>query len=702
MALLTIDHVSRLYHSEDGDHYALKNVSFTLPSTGMVGIIGKSGSGKSTLLNMIALLDKPTEGFVYYNNQNINALKEKEINCYRSEEIGIIFQHYNLLENESVLYNIMLPALIKGIKEKVAKEKALDLLSEIAFKKELYEEKCCNLSGGEKQRVAVLRSIINSPSILLADEPTGALDSKNSIIIMNMLKKISNDRLVIVVSHNVKLLKRYVDKTITIVDGSISKIDERNVIKSTRKKNEERINNKTGRWVNHLAMSGLKKHRKRNIFSIASLIVGLTSSFLIIGFSINAPKSIQKETFKQFSYGALTISKENKSGEAGKGISIVRMSRPTINEIKDISKFNSDYEIELNLDTLLPPASSIKYKGQELKEFTLDPIYDFSSTYIDFSLQKLGKMPRIGGLDDVLINYKAYTFLKDLTHVDPIGTSFVITHEYESTYYDEYLDEEGIKDYYSFNKEMHIVGVCEELNFLSTPKIYYSYLGLKEYLSTVYLNNLSTYFARDYSWIDRVDECQETDPICSYSYRLFHKNYKYFNNIKQDIKTIEEPLTVTCSALIRANALFGLVNAASKGMTLFLFIALLGTILIMGIVSFSFYTEDKKSIAILSCLGANRNDITNIYSFESIFVGIVAFVISILISPLFEFVINLLIKRWIGFSSLIKIPLWKYNNIPFILPLIVLMLTLLVSFFSSAVPILLSKKISLKEELKDE
>nr|MCR5185305.1 hypothetical protein [Bacilli bacterium] len=286
-------------------------------------------------------------------------------------------------------------------------------------------------------------------------------------------------------------------------------------------------------------------------------------------------------------------------------------------------------------------------------------------------------------------------------NVEPLYSSFSFKYEYQSTYYSDEI-KDGITDYFILEKTCKIVGICKEISFLSTPKMYYSYLAFKEYLSSVYLNNLSTYFNRDYSWIDRIDECNESEEISSYSFKLFHKDYQQFNKIEEDMKKIEEPFAVTSTGKIRTDALLGLVSAASVGMELFMVIALIGTALIMGIVSFSFYSEDKKKIAILHCLGSDIGSVNDIYSLENMFIGLLAFIGTIIISPLLQFVINLLIKKWFGFSNIIAIPILKLHDIPLGLPVLVLACTILLAILSTSLPIYFSKKISIKEELKDE
>ena len=226
MELVHIVDITKTYTTNSVEKHALHHFSYSFPTTGLIGIVGKSGSGKSTLLNMIALLDKPTSGDIYFNNENISKWSNKRKLRYRSEDLGIIFQHYNLIETESVMYNIMLPALIMGKSDKAAKELAKNLLESINYRKDLYHQKVYNLSGGEKERVGILRALINDPKIILADEPTGALDSENSLLIMETLKNISKTKLVIVVSHNMPLIMKYADRLIELKDGKLMRVNK--------------------------------------------------------------------------------------------------------------------------------------------------------------------------------------------------------------------------------------------------------------------------------------------------------------------------------------------------------------------------------------------------------------------------------------------------------------------------------------------
>lgn len=455
-------------------------------------------------------------------------------------------------------------------------------------------------------------------------------------------------------------------------------------------------------WVQHLAFNNIKKHLKRNSFSIAALIIGLTASYLIIGFSLNAENSIRNECYKQFDYGNLLITKENKSKSSNGGISIIRNTRPSNEEMFSMSNLLKDYEININLDALVPSYSKVTFGKEELKEFTYDCVYSFSDSYINKSLLKEGTYPKHDSLDEVLINEKAQSdFIKKYKN-NPIGKTLSITHECDYTFFINDEEKTGIKDYFFYSQEVTVVGVVKDISFLSTPKIFYPYVALYDYLSSIYLNNLSTYYSRDYSWIERIENSSSSDPITSYNYRLFLKEQNKLVNQSELLNKPLSPFAFDSPSQVRTDALLGLVKAASTGMELFLVIALVGTALIMGIVSFSFYSEDRKTIAILSSLGAKMDSVNDIYCTENMMIGMVAFIASLILSPLLQLLINYVVKSLSGYENIIAIPFKIFLGIPFGFPLIIFASTIFVCLLVTILPISFSKKISLKEELKDE
>lgn len=693
LTLLRLANITKKYKLENGkERVVLDNISLSFSSNGFVSVIGKSGSGKSTLLNMISLLDEPTNGCVCFNGKNINKFNLKEKEDYRNKNIGIIFQHYYLLEDESVIFNIMLPLLIKGINANEAAIKAKNFLKTIDFNEKLYNSKCKDLSGGEKERVAILRSLVNNPQIILADEPTGALDSKNSILVMELLKQISKDRLVIVVSHNEQLVDKYSDRKITIKDGKIDIDTEyKKGTKSIEKIHEEK-HNKKSYWIRSLSKSNFIRRIKRNIIGMTSLFVGLISSLLIVGFSNGSPSSIKKSTFQQIDYGVATISKETSQQIPGSKMSLVQMTRPSEAELINSQDALEHFYLEPNITTLISKYPTIKSGDSRLEELSYNPIYSFINNSLNKDLLIKGKIPEEETLSEVLINKKGYEYIKKEFKSEPIGLTLSIHSDYE--YHSYGNTNQVITDYFIYDKEITIVGMVDDLNFLSTPKLYYSYQVLKEYLQETLLVNMSTKKGEDITWYDMIINCDNNEDLSSYSYLLFLKDYKNTPYLKDYIELVQSPLKIESPSLTISDALFSLINAATLGMELFLVIALVGTTLILGIISFSSYTEDKKTSAILTCLGASKKEIFSIYFYENLFICLISLISSLIFAPLLALFANFIIKSITGFINMISIPLLAV--------LIIIPSTIIICSLATYLPLFFSKKISPKEELSEE
>ena len=216
--MISVKNLTKIYDKGENALTALDNVSFDLPDKGLVFIVGKSGSGKSTLLNMLGGLDDITSGDVFVNNLNIAKMNVRQLDLYRNLYLGIIYQNYNLFENETVMENILTASDIAGLS--VTDIQIMNILKDLDLE-DIKDKLVKNLSGGQKQRVAIARALIKNPTLILADEPTGNLDSKTATIIFNLLKKISLDRLVIIISHDNQAANDYADRLIRISDGHI-------------------------------------------------------------------------------------------------------------------------------------------------------------------------------------------------------------------------------------------------------------------------------------------------------------------------------------------------------------------------------------------------------------------------------------------------------------------------------------------------
>ena len=218
--MLQLRHIHKDYKSGDLVQHALSDVSLCFRDCEFVSILGPSGSGKTTLLNIIGGLDRYTSGELLINGVPTGRYKERDWDAYRNHSVGFVFQSYNLIPHQTILANVELALTIGGVSPAKRKEKAVDALTRVGLGDQLHK-KPAQLSGGQMQRVAIARALVNDPKILLADEPTGALDSETSYAIMEILKEVANDRLVIMVTHNAELAENYSTRIIRLRDGKV-------------------------------------------------------------------------------------------------------------------------------------------------------------------------------------------------------------------------------------------------------------------------------------------------------------------------------------------------------------------------------------------------------------------------------------------------------------------------------------------------
>ena len=220
---LRVENLSKIYDTSAGRVVALDKVSFTIKKGEFVSIVGPSGSGKSTILNLVGALDRPTSGKISIDGIDMFSMNDSEIANLRNRRIGFIFQSFNLVNRTTVLKNVKLPGLIAGMSHDVAEFRALKILEALGID-DKKDQKPINLSGGQQQRVAIARSLINNPSIILADEPTGNLDTKTGDDVFAMLKNLSHKfkRTIIMVTHNPELSES-TDRSILLRDGRIEK-----------------------------------------------------------------------------------------------------------------------------------------------------------------------------------------------------------------------------------------------------------------------------------------------------------------------------------------------------------------------------------------------------------------------------------------------------------------------------------------------
>ena len=303
--MLELKNISKTYESKDLTQVALKNVNISFRKSEFVSILGPSGSGKTTLLNIIGGLDKYTSGDLLINNISTKKYKDKDWDTYRNHKIGFIFQSYNLISHQTILANVELALTLSGISKKERKKRSIKALTEVGLEKHM-KKKPNMLSGGQMQRVAIARALVNNPDIVLADEPTGALDSKTSTQIMDILKSVAKDRLVIMVTHNKELAEKYSSRIISIKDGNI----ENDTNPYDLKTNDEKLlkkpkNNKSMTFFTALSLSlnNLMTKKARTFLTSFAGSIGIIGIALILSLSAGATNYInrtERETLSSY------------------------------------------------------------------------------------------------------------------------------------------------------------------------------------------------------------------------------------------------------------------------------------------------------------------------------------------------------------------------------------------------------------------
>lgn len=344
--MLELRNIKKSYQTGDFIQHALKDVSIKFRTNEFVAILGPSGSGKTTLLNIIGGLDRYDEGDLIINNKSTKKFKDQNWDFYRNNCVGFIFQSYNLISHINVLENVEMSTILSGYSKKKRRKKALEALERVGLKDHIHK-KPNQLSGGQMQRVAIARSLVNDPDIILADEPTGALDTKTSQQIMDLISEIAKDKLVIMVTHNPDLAKKYATRIIEFQDGEILK--DSNPIKEKEESNDKfKIKKTSMSYQSALSLSfnNLKTKKGRTFITAFASSIGIIGIALILslsnGFKIKIDE-FEKDTLSQ---APIIVTEQTMSTDQFENIEKDNLKEyPKKEEIYPLKNFQSDAHV---------------------------------------------------------------------------------------------------------------------------------------------------------------------------------------------------------------------------------------------------------------------------------------------------------------------------------------------------------------------
>lgn len=578
----------------------LKNINISFPSKGLFFIYGKSGSGKSSLLSLLEGINKPSKGNVYFNNQDIYKMDKKDISIYY-QNIGILFQNSNLLEELSIKDNLN---LISRNNERID-----EFLKEYKME-ESVNEKVYNLSGGEKQRLSLIRAIINDPKIVFADEPTGALDEENSNFIFDELYKLSKNILVIVVTHNEKYFDKYDSKKILIDNG---KIENLNFIDKKDKKDSKFA----PKFLNnfYLIKMTLLESKKTSVLIILSFIFTLISLLFTLTFknSFNAYKNqIYDEFYVNNVFNASSITNRNVNNSLIKIVKKEVVNEIKLNEIMILN--NIEYKTYKNLNYFID-SNTLNFNNKKYSNIELYPSFNKDFLSNELIINSSFKEKYNLELDDkVIINFDKNLILKINNSKLDVNINYFL--------------------------EFKITEIVNEFNFMSSPRSYYSYFYLEDYLKNFPCYDVSNYL-NDSSYIyDLLDYENENPEITSYSSLFISNCVKELesNEVLND-HLKNNNIEINSDPLMIVGSFNSLIKSLLNSINFFIIFIFLTMISIQILINVSTINKNKRKIAIYRVLGFDFNKLMLPYLIKDCLNLIISFLIT-------SFLINFIIKTY--------------------------------------------------------
>ena len=363
--MLQLKDIAKNYLSGDNEVKALKGINLEFRESEFVSILGQSGCGKTTLLNIIGGLDRYTSGDLIINGKSTKQFKDKDWDTYRNHSIGFVFQSYNLIPHQTVLANVELALTISGVGKEERRKRAIEALTKVGLGDQI-NKKPNQMSGGQMQRVAIARALVNNPDILLADEPTGALDSETSVQVMEILKEISKDRLIIMVTHNPELAEKYSSRIIKLLDGKVT--DDSNPYTANKKElDKARIKKeKSGKasmkfsTAIHLSLNNLMTKKGRTFLTSFAGSIGIIGIALILSLSHGMQAYINKVEEDTLSSYPITVQESS--------IDMTSMMESMMKKDDDIQHDKDQIYSRAIMGDMLETLSS-KVQTNNLKEF---------------------------------------------------------------------------------------------------------------------------------------------------------------------------------------------------------------------------------------------------------------------------------------------------------------------------------------------
>ena len=716
--MLTIKNIYKSYGLKDSKYSVLKDINLSFRPNEFVAILGPSGSGKTTLLNILGGLDQYDSGDLIINGKSTKKFKDKDWDSYRNKSVGFIFQSYNLISHISILSNVEMCLTLRNTSKSVARKKAIEALERVGLKDHIHK-KPNQLSGGQMQRVAIARALVNNPDIILADEPTGALDSKTSTQIMELIKDISKDKLVIMVTHNENLADIYASRIIKLSDGVI--ISDSNPYE-TKKETDLYTLPKTKMSLLTalgLSLNNIKTKKGRTLLTSFAASIGIIGISLVLalsnGFQIQID-DFEKNTLTQmpiYITPEATDLKSEMALELGNGEdeypsdNIIKKYQYTVANAHK-NKITSDYINYINsINNDYLNGIGYGYNANMNVIIKNDTIDYFNNNYIETSFSTNGTSDIIKENYDLLSGRypknsneallivdtynRLYPYLyKDLglkensTFEDVIGKELQVVSN--NNFYEEadglFITKQNYDELWNNddNIKINITGIIRAKKDANVTLYSGSTLLINAKIEEESIDkNLNSNIVKaqkekDYNVLngDDFDEDDTKEQAISMlggskdpqTIAIYPKDFiskdkiiEYLDKYNEN-KSDEDKIIYTDYASTVTALSGGIMNGITLVLVGFSSVSLIVSSIMISIITYISVLERTKEIGILRSLGARKKDISRVFNAETAIIGFTSGLMGIGIAYLLTFPINVVIKNATNLDSVARLNIY--------------------------------------------
>ena len=684
--VLEIKHVNKKYKVTNKEYFqALYDININFKNGELVSIVGESGSGKSTLMNLIGGLDSDFTGQIIAGGENLGTLTDKQLDKYRKDKVGFVFQSFNLISHLSILDNVTLALTLSNVSEKEKVERATKMLKMVGLESQL-KKKPTQLSGGQKQRVAIARALINNPEIIIADEPTGALDTTTSMQILKILKEIADSgKLVIMVTHSEKVAS-VSSRVIEISDGRIisdhknknykkEKPQENAIKESEPKKEDKKLKQNLSLWsAIRLSIHNMWASKTKNFLMAFGVAIGIGSLILMLCFSSGITDYIDA-TMKSYSDPTIvTISKRSEKLMSFNTFTDEEIDNLTNDINTYLTSQNIEYQITdenisygFNVITMFGQlTANLIYDVNGDGEDEIMPIYYLYTTPPYYTEQNLieGEMSTADG--GIMLTPAVYEFFGEES---PIGKKVEISIFYnDASLGNPNSNDTEISAKTTIPIDEEITAIVDTSVMSGFPVVYIDY------------NLLASYYERIMG-----------SPLTPNSIYVKTDSEEITNAINQYLSTRDDVTGSIEESL--ANMFTEMTNIIGTSLTVISLISLLVSAIMILVVMYMSVSERTKEIGVLKSIGARKKDIRRIFSSESFLVGLLSGICGLVFAGILILIVYIVLTTFVGFAPLsFK---WYY-------PFIALGVSIVISVLSGLYPASKAAKLDPVESLRRE